>query len=235
MNWNASLSVCRFFSWVNRECAAEILLSKHVHHYPFIGMYCLFTVAPFPETPKAGQWSGKLWTKAFLPHPPGPQKCSPLSRHRAFHRAFGRPWVTDESPRTFPKYRSWCDSTVKIFLQNSNILIVEKTFRKLIVLYSVVDLWDLEILNVVTALGRMQLKKPWFGITEMWKLREIVPDLAVTVCQCSGIYCKYYLSMLLMGFPSDSGTKFWLSKVIITYFKKLQTTVSGKLAKGWLT
>lgn len=95
------------FCWVNRECAAEISLSKHVHHYPFIRTYCLFTVAPFPESPKAGRWSGKLWTKAFLPHPPGPQKCSPLSRHRAFHRAFGRPWVTVESPRTFPKYRRW--------------------------------------------------------------------------------------------------------------------------------
>lgn len=39
---------------VNREHAAEIPLSKHVHHYPFIGVYCLFTVAPFPETPRAG-------------------------------------------------------------------------------------------------------------------------------------------------------------------------------------
>lgn len=113
MKWNASLCVCLFFCWVNRECAAEISLSKHVHHYPFIKMYCLFTVAPFPETPKAVQWSGKLWTKAFLPHPLGPQKCLPLSWHRAFHWAFGHPWVTDESPRTFPKYRSWCDYTVK--------------------------------------------------------------------------------------------------------------------------
>lgn len=44
---------CRFCG-ETREHAAEIPLSKHVHHYPFIGVYCLFTVAPFPETPRAG-------------------------------------------------------------------------------------------------------------------------------------------------------------------------------------
>ena len=135
MHWNGSLSVCLFFCchWMTGECAAEISLSKHVHHYPFIGTYCLFTVAPFPESPKAGRWSGKPGTKAFLPHPPGPQKCSPLSRHRAFHRAFGRPWVTVESPRTFPKYRSRGDYTVKkIFLQKDCKL---KKINK--VLYSV--------------------------------------------------------------------------------------------------
>lgn len=91
----------------------------------------LFTVPPFPESPKAGWWSGKPGTKAFLPHPPGPQKCSPLSQCNAFHWAFGRSWVTVESHWTFPKYRSRCDCTVEIVQQNSNtqLWFVENTIN----------------------------------------------------------------------------------------------------------
>lgn len=41
------------------ERAEDVSLGQIVHHYLFIGIYCLFTLASFSESLNASRWSGK--------------------------------------------------------------------------------------------------------------------------------------------------------------------------------
>lgn len=117
---------------MNRECAAEILLSKHVHHYPFIRMYCLFTVAPFPKSPKAGRWSGKPEQKPFFPTRLGLRN----AHHSAGTESFtgllaAHEWQLNYQELFQSTRAGWLHCKNIFCCLNSNLLIVKKNARKL--------------------------------------------------------------------------------------------------------